>query len=209
MKRGRVPKGFLSSNTAYMLVYKKLTAEGRTNGTKKVKLKKSDTEMNASVVSPSDTVSFEKLTVEEKSDETSDEAKQKHDIEDAPLVEEKNLKKVSKLDSENVIEMDESTISKKTDTLTTDNIEETTKTVASTNGCKDTDDSPLEQLQNKVQCLKQPQVKIVKLDYKRLNGDAHRAMSCGERDLYEEANIIFFGHSLNFVYNIWLNIFLL
>lgn len=182
MKRGRVPKGFLSSNTAYMLVYKKLTADWRTNGVKKVKLKKLDAEVNVS----SDTVSFEKLTVEEKLDETPDEAKQKHDIEDAPIIQEENLKKISTLDSENKMETDESTMSKKTDTLTMDNSE--TKTVASTNGCKDTHDSTLDQLQNKVQCLKQPVVKVVKLDYKRLNGDAHRAMSCGERDFYEEVN---------------------
>ncbi|XP_024891079.1 ubiquitin carboxyl-terminal hydrolase 48-like isoform X1 [Temnothorax curvispinosus] len=181
MKRGRVPKGFLSSNTAYMLVYKKLTADWRTNGTKKVKLKKLDTEVNV----PSDTVSSEKLIVKEKSDETSDETKQKPDIEDAPSIQEENPETIPKSDSENVIETDEDAISKKTDIPTTDK-SETEKTVASTNGCKDTHDSTLEQLQNKVHCLKQPVVKVVKLDYKRLNGDAHRAMSCGERDFYEE-----------------------
>lgn len=180
MKRGRVPKGFLSSNTAYMLVYKKLTVDWRTNAAKKVKLKKPDAEVNVS----SDTVYFEKLTVKDKSD-TPNETKQKHDIEDAPLIQEEDPKKISKVDSEHVVEMDESVISKKTDILITDK-SETVETVASTNGCKD--DSSLEQLQNKVHCLKQPVVKVVKLDYKRLNGDAHRAMSCGERDFYEEVS---------------------
>ncbi|XP_036150538.1 ubiquitin carboxyl-terminal hydrolase 48-like [Monomorium pharaonis] len=181
MKRGRVPKGFLSSNTAYMLVYKKLTADGRTNVTKKVKLKKSDTEVSC------DTICLETLTVREKSD-TLDETKQKHDIEDTSLPQEENLiiqkeKEISTLDSENITEKEICTISQKTDTLTVD---ETTEIVASTNGCKDTHDSTVEQLQNKEQnkphCLKQPVVKVIKLDYKRLNGDAHRAMSCGERD---------------------------
>lgn len=130
----------------------------------------------------SDTVYFEKLTVKDKSD-TPNETKQKHDIEDAPLIQEEDPKKISKVDSEHVVEMDESVISKKTDILITDK-SETVETVASTNGCKD--DSSLEQIQNKVHCLKQPVVKVVKLDYKRLNGDAHRAMSCGERDFYEE-----------------------
>lgn len=178
MKRGRVPKGFLSSNTAYMLVYKKLTADSRTNATKKVKLKKPDAEVSC------DIICLEKLTVKEKSD-IQDETKQKH-VEDASLSQEEKLlieneTKISTLDSENIIEKDESTI--KTDTFTTD---ETTETVANTNGCKDTHDSTAEQLQNKTHCLKQPVVKVVKLDYKRLNGDAHRAMSCGERDFYEE-----------------------
>ncbi|XP_018404370.1 PREDICTED: ubiquitin carboxyl-terminal hydrolase 48-like isoform X1 [Cyphomyrmex costatus] len=180
MKRGRVPKGFLSSNTAYMLVYKKLTADGRINAAKKVKLKKLDVETNAS----NDTVNCEKLTVTEKSD-TADESKQKADTEDVPLIQEGDSEKISKLDLENVIEIDESTISEKTDApITGEN--KTTEIVASTNGCKDTHDSTLEQLQNKVHHLKESMVKVVKLDYKRLNGDAHRAMSCGERDFYEE-----------------------
>jgi len=193
MKRGRVPKGFLSSNTAYMLVYKKLTADWRT---KKIKSKKLDVEVNAS----SDIAYFEKLTVKENSD-TPDETKQKP-VEDIPLIQEENAIKISKLDSENIIEMDESTISKKTDAPTTDE-NKIVETVASTNGCKDTHDSTLEQLQSKVHCLKQPVVKVIKLDYKRLNGDAHRAMSCGERDFYEEVryklDINFFRHSLGFV----------
>jgi len=193
MKRGRVPKGFLSSNTAYMLVYKKLTADWRT---KKIKSKKLDVEVNAS----SDIAYFEKLTVKENSD-TPDETKQKP-VEDIPLIQEENAIKISKLDSENIIEMDESTISKKTDAPTMDE-NKIVETVASTNGCKDTHDSTLEQLQSKVHCLKQPVVKVIKLDYKRLNGDAHRAMSCGERDFYEEVryklDINFFRHSLGFV----------
>lgn len=201
MKRGRVPKGFLSSNTAYMLVYKKLTADWRTNGTKKVKLKKSDAEINVS----NDTVSFEKLTVKEKSDETPEKTKQIYDVEDVSLIQEENFKKISKLDSENIIETDESIIFEKTDVATMDK-NETTKTVASTNGCQDTHDSTLEQLQNKVHCLKQPVVKVVKLDYKRLNGDAHRAMSCGERDFYEEVS--FFLFSSNFVQRLIKHIFL-
>ncbi|XP_011061617.1 PREDICTED: ubiquitin carboxyl-terminal hydrolase 48-like isoform X2 [Acromyrmex echinatior] len=178
MKRGRVPKGFLSSNTAYMLVYKKLTSDARINAVKKVKLKKLDVEINAS----NDAVYCEKLAVTEKSD-TGDEMKQKADIEDAPLIQEENSEKILKLDLENAIEVDESAISEKTDIPTMD--ENNTEIVASTNGCKDTHESTLEQLQ-KVHHLKESTVKVVKLDYKRLNGDAHRAMSCGERDFYEE-----------------------
>jgi len=195
MKRGRVPKGFLSSNTAYMLVYKKLTADWRINAAKKIKSKKPDAEMNAS----SDIAYFEKLTVKENSD-IPDETK-KLNVEDTPLIQEENSIKISKLDSENIIEMDESTISKKTDASIT-NENEIVETVASTNGCKDIHDSTLEQLQSKVHCLKQPVVKVIKLDYKRLNGDAHRAMSCGERDFYEEVrslDINFFRRLLNFM----------
>jgi len=183
MKRGRVPKGFLSSNTAYMLVYKKLTSDVRINAVKKAKLKKLDVEVNAS----NDTVYCEKLAVTEKSD-TGDELKQKVDIEDAPLIQEENSEKILKLDLENVIEIDESAISEKTDTPITN--ENNTEIVVSTNGCKDTHEATLEQLQ-KIHHLKESMVKVVKLDYKRLNGDAHRAMSCGERDFYEEVKILF------------------
>ncbi|XP_011643661.1 ubiquitin carboxyl-terminal hydrolase 48-like isoform X2 [Pogonomyrmex barbatus] len=180
MKRGRVPKGFLSSNTAYMLVYKKLTADWRTNAAKKMKLKKPDAEVNVS----SDVVCSEKFTVQEKSN-SSDEIKEKHDVEDVPSIQEESSDKIPKLNAEDKIERDDSAISEKTDILTTDT-SETIETVASTNGCKDVHDPTLDELQNKVHCLKQPVVKVVKLDYKRLNGDAHRAMSCGERDFYEE-----------------------
>lgn len=182
MKRGRVPKGFLSSNTAYMLVYKKLTSDVRINAVKKVKLKKLDVEINAS----NDTVYCEKLAVTEKSD-TEDELKQKADIEDTPLIQEENSEKTLKLDLENVIEINESAISEKTDTPIMG--ENNTEIVASTNGCKDTHESTVEQLQ-KIHYLKESMVKVVKLDYKRLNGDAHRAMSCGERDFYEEVKIL-------------------
>ncbi|XP_067214471.1 ubiquitin carboxyl-terminal hydrolase 48-like isoform X2 [Linepithema humile] len=177
MKRGRVPKGFLSSNTAYMLVYKNLTTDWRTNATKKMKLKKSDTEANIF----SDTVSLENL--KDKLDIV-DETKPKNDTEDASLIQEGDLEKISKLELENKTEIDEAMTSQKINMFFTDK----NKTIENvdTNGCKNKHDSTLQQSQNKIQSIKQPIVKVVKLDYKQLNGAAHRAMSCGERDFYEE-----------------------
>ncbi|GAB1862262.1 ubiquitinyl hydrolase 1 [Camponotus japonicus] len=180
IKRGRVPKGFLSSNTAYMLVYKKLTTDCQINAMKKMKLKKSDAESNAS----DESVYLERLTVKDKSDML-DEIKQKDDIENVRLSQEENSEKILNLESENKMEIDKTVVSQKTDMLITDKIE-TVETVINANGCKDKLNSTSQQMQNKIECLKQPVIKVVKLDYKRLNGAAHRAMSCGERDFYEE-----------------------
>lgn len=180
IKRGRVPKGFLSSNTAYMLVYKKLTTDCQINAMKKMKLKKSDAESNAS----DESVYLERLTVKDKSD-MSDEIKQKDNIDNVRLSQEENSEKILNLESENKMEIDKTVVSQKTDMLITDKIE-TVETVINANGCKDKLNSTSQQMQNKIECLKQPVIKVVKLDYKRLNGAAHRAMSCGERDFYEE-----------------------
>lgn len=184
MKRGRVPKGFLSSNTAYMLVYKKLTTDCQINTMKKMKLKKPDAEANVS----DESVYLERLTVKDKSD-ILDETKQKDNIENEPLFQEESPEKILNLESENEMEMDKTVVSQKTDMLTMDKTE-TVETVVNANGCKDKFNSVSQQMQNKVECLKQPVIKVVKLDYKLLNGAAHRAMSCGERDFYEEVTFL-------------------
>lgn len=184
MKRGRVPKGFLSSNTAYMLVYKKLTTDWPVSVTKKMKLKKPDTEVSVS----SDSVNLERLTVKDKLD-TLDEAQRKNGVGDVSPTEEENPPRIPKLDLENKIETDESMASQNTDEPVVKN--ETVETVVNTDECKDKHDPVTQQLQNKIQHPKKPIVKIVKLDYKRLNGAAHRAMSCGERDFYEEVHYQF------------------
>lgn len=196
MKRGRVPKGFLSSNTAYMLVYKKLTTDWPVSATKKMKLKKPDVE--ESTVS-GDPVNLERLTVEDKSD-TSDEAQGKNGVGDVSPIEEENPQRILKLDLENKIEMDKSLAPQNTDTPAVQN--EITETVVNTDECKDKHDSVVQQqLQNKIQHPKKPIVKIVKLDYKRLNGAAHRAMSCGERDFYEEVYHQFLIYNIIWVLN--------
>lgn len=178
MKRGRVPKGFLSSNTAYMLVYKKLTIDCRISAMKKIKLKKPDAEVSAS----GDSINLERPKAD-----TSDETKRKNGIEEATSDHEGSPEKISKLDLEDKMETDESPVSENTDSPAADE-NKTVETVVNTDECKDKNDIVSQQLQNKILCLKKPMVKVVKLDYKRLNGAAHRAMSCGERDFYEEVN---------------------
>lgn len=226
MKRGRVPKGFLSSNTAYMLVYKKLTIDCQISAMKKMKLKKPDTEVSASedavdsenvkgISQATDEVNevkgkngveevplVEEITPEKKSkpgkngveeislvEETSLEKKSKpgkNGIEEISLVEEISPVKKSEPDSEEKIERNESLVSENVDTSHVDrNI--IIETILGTEECHK-NDAASQQLQNKILSLKKPMVKIVKLDYRRLNGAAHRAMSCGERDFYEEVN---------------------
>lgn len=183
MKRGRVPKGFLSSNTAYMLVYKKLTTDWPVSATKKMKLKKSDTE--ASI--PGNPVNLESLTVKDKSD-MPDETQRKNGVEDMSPMEDENPPMIPKLDLENKIKVDESAPSQNND-VSTDVKSETVETAVCVSAeCKDKHEPITQQLLNKIQHPKKPIVKIVKLDYKLLNGAAHRAMSCGERDFYEEVN---------------------
>lgn len=192
MKRGRVPKGFLSSNTAYMLVYKKLTTDWPVSATKKMKLKKFDAEVSVS----GNPVNLERLTVKDQSD-TSDEAEQKNGVGDVSPTEEGSPERIPKLEPENKIEVDESVASQNIDAPMLKN--ETVETVVNTDECKDKCDPVVQQLQNKIQHPKKPIVKIVKLDYKRLNGAAHRAMSCGERDFYEEVRYRFLRYILDII----------
>lgn len=162
MKRGRVPKGFLSSNTAYMLVYKKLTIEQKLGNGKKLKTKKTDSECN----SCSDSVSLERLTVKDRSD-SSDEGKRKNGTDDFKDIESPG--KMMKIEADCKMEVDGVVTGKN----------------YNSDAVKD-DKSSTEQPKKIV-------TKNTKLDYKLLNGAAHRAMSCGERDFYEEVCICDFS----------------
>jgi len=178
MKRGRVPKGFLSSNTAYMLVYKRLTTDCRANAAKKMKSKKLD-ETNAS----GDAVHMQKIIKDIKSD-TLDETKRKNEVEVLSIQEECS-ENISKLDLETKLESDEIATFQKTDTPVVGKNGITELTI-DTNESSNNNEHDSTSQPNKIQSLKQPIVKVMKLDYKRLNGAAHRAMSCGEQDFYEE-----------------------
>ncbi|XP_043513028.1 ubiquitin carboxyl-terminal hydrolase 48-like isoform X1 [Frieseomelitta varia] len=174
VKRGRIPKGFLSSNTAYMLVYKKVTPEKRTNSTKKNKLKKLDGETNSN----NDATSTEKILIKEKSDSLNEDNQKC----DKMLVvsDMNNSEKISKFDVK--VEQEVETLRASPKHIM-EHSEKTDSTFDEQNGKHYEFDNK----ENKLNViLKKPIVKIVKLDYKRLNGAAHRAMSCGERDFYEE-----------------------
>ncbi|XP_014603923.1 PREDICTED: ubiquitin carboxyl-terminal hydrolase 48-like isoform X1 [Polistes canadensis] len=156
MKRGRVPKGFLSSNTAYMLVYKKLTNEQKLGNGKKCKVKRIDSECN----SYSDSVSLERLTVKDRSD-SSDEGKRKNGTDD-------DFKDVASPGKMMKIEID------------------CKMDVDSFVPAKNDNSDVIKDDKNQIEQTKKVIAKNTKLDYKLLNGAAHRAMSCGERDFYEE-----------------------
>ncbi|XP_020280412.1 ubiquitin carboxyl-terminal hydrolase 48-like isoform X2 [Pseudomyrmex gracilis] len=167
MKRGRVPKGFLSSNTAYMLVYKKLTADSRAVAIKKMKMKKHEAETNFD--------DLEKVTVKDKID-SPDETKPKSDTGETSLNQQEHSEKMSELNSGIETKMDIS--ESDADSAIKDKISETISD-ASEDKCNSPQERNLPQIKESV-------VKLVKLNYKQLNGAAHRAMSCGERDFYEE-----------------------
>lgn len=153
-----------------MLVYKKLTTESRINTTKKVKPKKLDTEANV----PDDSSHLEKLIVKDTLD-ILDEIKCKSETDE---IQEKSPEK--KLDTEDTIVVDNCVTSENADALTV-RTDESVETVDVDKMKDKYDPIALDQIYRK-----KPVVKIVKFDYKPLNGTAHGEMSCGERDFYEE-----------------------
>ncbi|XP_015430229.1 PREDICTED: ubiquitin carboxyl-terminal hydrolase 48-like [Dufourea novaeangliae] len=162
VKRGRIPKGCLSSNTAYMLVYKRVPMDGRINYSKKNKLRKPE----------ADTTTRNIITHSEidKSD-SSDEGKRKNGP-DSTVSNLDTPGKVLKLDGENRIDTELAVSSHDVDFASNER-----------NGKYDESDNKENQLEAEI---KRPLAPGTKVDYKRLNGAAHRAMSCGERDFYEE-----------------------
>ncbi|XP_066597829.1 ubiquitin carboxyl-terminal hydrolase 48-like isoform X2 [Prorops nasuta] len=142
VKRGRIPKGFLSSNTAYMLVYKKLTVESKM---RKVRSKGLEMEAN----NYGDSMDIERLTVGDISD-SSDEGKSKID------------------ENKDEMEMDV----KPLDTAKEESFRSLYQDKEEEDNCKK---------QGKRFCQGDS-----KVEYRLLNGATHRAMSCGERDFYEE-----------------------
>ncbi|XP_076751475.1 ubiquitin carboxyl-terminal hydrolase 48 [Xylocopa sonorina] len=175
VKRGRIPKGFLSSNTAYMLVYKKVTPERRINNMKKNKPKKIESEANSN----NDVTFVERITIKEKSDSAEEE---KRKCESVPTVSDvDNLKKAQKPETESKQEIETLEAFPESDTMDTST--KLDSTYEERNGKFYEFDDKENQHDTHV---KKSFVKNVKVDYKHLNGAAHRAMSCGERDFYEE-----------------------
>lgn len=146
MKRGRVPKGFLSSNTAYMLVYKRLTADNKNPSTgKRGKTRKfNDGETN----NTGNAGQLDSLV----------------DFTDIDTKETPRLSPEEKKIINGIVGYHPPTISPEPDTI-----------------IKKIEDPPQEP---------PPASKNVKLDYRLLNGDAHRNMSCGEHDFYENVSNI-------------------
>nr|XP_034180171.1 ubiquitin carboxyl-terminal hydrolase 48-like isoform X1 [Osmia lignaria] len=158
IKRGRIPKGFLSSNTAYMLVYKRVTSEWRANNVKRNR-KKLEAETNSN----SDTISEGKGKDEPSSSSESSGSEQ-----------------VLKFDVENKLEEKTSEPSTEKDQIISATVD---CTFDEPNGKHYESDN--KENQHEVQ-PKKSFTRGGRIDYKRLNGAAHRAMSCGERDFYEE-----------------------
>lgn len=178
IKRGRIPKGFLSSNTAYMLVYKKVTSEKRINNTKKNKLKKLDTETNSNY----NTMHEENIVIVKEKSVSLDEGKCKYDTISVSDV--NNSEKMLKLGIETKQEME---ISKVSENIVMEVSVREESTFDEQNGKHYEFDN--KENQHDI-FIKKSLPKVVKIDYKRLNGAAHRAMSCGERDFYEEVGIL-------------------
>lgn len=166
-----------------MLVYKKVTPEKRTCSTKKSKLKKLDGETNSN----NNATAMEKiLIVQEKSDLLNEE---KHRCDTMSGVSDiNNSEKILKPDMESKQEME--TLKASPENVAMAQSVNADSTFDEQNGKHYEFDNK----ENKLDMdTKKPVVKVVKLDYKRLNGAAHRAMSCGERDFYEEVGIFSFS----------------
>ncbi|XP_017884994.1 ubiquitin carboxyl-terminal hydrolase 48-like [Ceratina calcarata] len=168
VKRGRIPKGFLSSNTAYMLVYKRVTSEKRAINTKKSKPKRSESETNGA------------HEVTKVKSDSLDEGKQKSDS--VPGASDANsFEKPSKISDQVEQEVEEKAEEKENVVVS---LPKKVDTVFNERNGKHDEFDDKENQQNAH--IKKLVVQNSKVDYKHLNGAAHRAMSCGERDLYEE-----------------------
>lgn len=181
VKRGRVPKGFLSSNTAYMLVYKRVTTEWRMNTGKKSRLKKAEAETN----------SHDDITqtgvVDKDALDSPDEGRRKNGP-DSTVPDLCSTEKIfeteteNKIHSESIPQPSENTTMK--EMIMASNVD---STIDERNGKSFESDDKEDHQETP---LKKSSMKIAKVDYKLLNGAAHRAMSCGERDFYEEVGTL-------------------
>lgn len=152
-----------------MLVYKRVTPEWRANNVKRNR-KKLEAETNSN----SDTISEGKGKDEPSSSSESSGSEQ-----------------VLKFDVENKIEEKTSEPSTEKDQIISARVD---CTFDEPNGKHYESDN--KENQHEVQ-PKKPFTRGGRIDYKRLNGAAHRAMSCGERDFYEEVSSPF-SHSIHF-----------
>ncbi|XP_043280492.1 ubiquitin carboxyl-terminal hydrolase 48-like isoform X2 [Venturia canescens] len=195
VKRGRVPKGFLSSNTAYMLVYKRLIVDGK-QGTagKRGKVKKP-----AETESSNNTSQLEKLTVTELAGDgqITEDGKRKNCADISSLMSVGNSSSSpnkTKVDSSRTNAVKKKKLDDDGEMMDVDKPE--TKPLLSPEqknlingiiGCNSIESHELEPKNVKVETIVQEAVtKNAKIEYGLLNGDAHRNMSCGERDHYED-----------------------
>lgn len=200
VKRGRVPKGFLSSNTAYMLVYKRIIADGKAGtGGKRGKGKK-----QAETESLNNTPQLEKLTVTELvgDGEITEDGKRKNCVDISSLL---SVGNALSGPTRTKVESCRTNAVKKTkfdDNFETMDVDESeTKPRLSPeqknliNGIIGFNSSESRQAEPKVAktgpLVQEVVIKNAKIEYGLLNGDAHRNMSCGERDQYEDVSKFF------------------
>ncbi|XP_054007627.1 ubiquitin carboxyl-terminal hydrolase 48-like isoform X2 [Hylaeus anthracinus] len=174
VRRGRVPKGFLSSNTAYMLVYKKVTTEWRMNNAKKIKSKKAETETNSDST---------EMCVDKEKGDSSDEGQRKNG-QDSAVPDSSGSEEVVILGTVNKMDV-EMDISSPQDVSAQEKITSMMVDCSTDEQNGRHYESDNKEDQQELQ-TKKPFAKNAKVDYRQLNGAAHRAMSCGERDFYEE-----------------------
>lgn len=163
-----------------MLVYKKVTTEWRINNGKKTKSKKVETDTNSH--------STETFINKEKPD-SSDDGQRKNGP-DSIIPDSSGPEEIVELNTENKMDI-EIEISSSQDVTAQEML--TSATVDSStdeqNGKHYESDNKEGQPEAQTKKLFP---KIAKIDYRQLNGAAHRAMSCGERDFYEEVRLLRF-----------------
>lgn len=154
MKKGKVLKGFLSSNAAYMLVYKKITPEIKIINKKIDKRTKKDDDNNKNDTNEMEITENNKRKDSsefDSSDVTNKKIKTRHQKKD-----DNNKKNCMEIDDNNDNDFNNSNVVMKNDDESSMEID---------------DKKDIKDLSQK--------------NYQLLNGDAHRAMSCTERDYYE------------------------
>lgn len=184
-KRGRILKGCLSSNTAYMLVYKKLPADSKAK--RILKVSKHQKEVMNHVAATSSTKSTRETTPEPCENSK---RKESSDLDDSPYSPVKKLKPNTETNHCTTIKHENNSNDESSGDLDKRKIDEKHLDSQMSKAVKKIDLDDVAALEinddknNKIN--DQPDIKNNwAKNYQLLNGDAHRAMSVGERDHYE------------------------
>ncbi|XP_023289479.1 ubiquitin carboxyl-terminal hydrolase 48 [Orussus abietinus] len=180
VKRGRVPKGFLSSNTAYMLVYKRLPFDAKVAASRKGKVKKSDTEGNGNGSTQLEKIStlgnFSPVEI------TEDGKRKSPDQNSSKVIECSSPEKKSKMDMEKM----ETDVSPVPNSIQGPSVIEPPIVDEAESQTVDTSEISVPGHAKMEERHKKVITESSGIDYSTMNGETHRTMSCGQRDFLEE-----------------------
>ncbi|XP_034947746.1 ubiquitin carboxyl-terminal hydrolase 48-like [Chelonus insularis] len=204
LKKGRVLKGCLSSSTAYMLVYKRLSAEAKVRKGNKSGKQKDDNHILSSNLNKNEIKDqvFE-TSIKESGSGSGENSKRKDSSDESPLIFSPIKKHKSEKDEEHhqhkTIDKEKNGKSDRNDIATVVKRLNFDSESMNKKVCKNIQDYENTNNNDKKHKTVPEELNLEKdltcdelkrnnweKTYQTLNGDAHRAMSCHDRDRYEE-----------------------